>query len=66
MKPSQKLSPIFLPEPKHERHLRQCTPDIKKRWIVAIKKEVINLIENDTFKIQPTDKPIPNHDLFQS
>ena len=60
---------VFLPEPKHERDPRHCSPDIRKRWIAAIKKEVINLIENDTFKkgqIQPGDKPIPTMIVFKA
>ena len=60
---------VFLPEPKHERDLKNCTPIIRKRWIAVIKKEVINLIENDTFKkgqIQPTDKPIPTMIVFKA
>ena len=35
----------FLPEPKNERDLKKVDNDNKRRWVAAMKKEVLNLIE---------------------
>ena len=59
----------FLPEPKNERDLRKVDNDVKRRWVAAIKKEVLNLIENKTFKkgtLTTADKPIPTMIVFKA
>ena len=43
---------MFLPEPQSVKAILQSPPEIRKLWIDALKKEIMNLLNHDTFAIE--------------
>jgi hypothetical protein len=59
----------FLPEPKNIKAFRKLPLHIQQRWLKAFKKEIISIIDNDTFKegtIQEGETPIPTMVVFKA
>ena len=59
----------YLPEPRNIKEFRKLSKPIQQRWLAAIKKEVLNLVNNDTFKagtIQEGERPIPTMVVFKA
>ena len=59
----------FIPEPRNFAEVNKFSYDIKKPWIKATQKEIKNLINNQTFLVQDTEKgePVtPCMDVYRS
>ena len=51
--------PHFIPEPKYFAEVTKLSDDIKKAWRKETLKQIKNLIDNQTFLVEDTDKDEP-------
>ena len=49
----------FIPEPRNVSELKKLTDDMKKPWLKATLKEINNLINNQTFLVEDSEKDEP-------
>ena len=49
----------FIPEPRNFAEVKKITDDINKPWLKANLKEIKNLINNETFPIEYSEKDEP-------
>jgi hypothetical protein len=60
----------YLPEPRNLADFNRLSPDIQKDWIKAIRKEIKQVIENETFKkgekLREGDEVIPSMFAFKA
>ena len=49
----------FIPEPRNFAEVKKLSVDIKKPWLKANLKDIINLIKNQTFIVEDPEKNEP-------